>query len=393
MKKQINQFCIVLAATIFVVVLISFSGCTNNQNPIQPDSVNLNYTPKTLVKQNVIGVENNLRKVAKILAVVLKEKKVLKMLKKELGKKFDGEPEVLYNHINKKTLSDNSTLENEMLLKSNKNGNINIKKIIAELSSVMNINLFMPWYDKWDGVKIPLVTYYPYSKNEFDIKEVQAFDSDGNEVMISKENAEMYNYIVVGANERTDRNGNYSYSYQKSLPSDGEGGGGGAGGGGSGLPADIYNVILHKWIINKNYDDGWLLGSMELYIKLKVKDTITGQIILQNDHWMIDDSYLVNDTKTYDIKLYSRANNNDFSVYFEIWEDDGWFSGADDLVANGVWEYLTDFDVDISIGTDVSYINWPPSIYPFVVLFERFTPTDELPFYHLVWLNYRIDTN
>lgn len=340
-----------------------------------------------MVKQNVIGVDNNLREVARTLAVVLKEKKVLKMLKKELGKKFDGEPEVLYKHINKKILSDNSTLENEMFLKSAKNSNI--KKIIDELSNVMNINLFMPWYNKWDGVKVPLVTYYPYSKNEFDIKEVQAFDSDGNEVTIPKENAKEYNYIVVGANERTDRNGNYSYSYQKSLPSNG--GDGGGGGAGSGLPADIYNVILHKWRINKNYDDGWLLGLSELYIKLKVKDTITGQIILQNDHWMIDDSYYTGDTKTYDIKLYARANNNDFSVYFEIWEDDGWFSWGDDQVADGVWEYLTNFDTDISIGTDVSYINWPPSIYPFVVLFERFTPEDEFNVYHLVWLNYRID--
>ena len=46
-----------------------------------------NKSIKTLVKQNIIGVENNLREVAKSLVVVLKEKKVLKMLKKELGKK------------------------------------------------------------------------------------------------------------------------------------------------------------------------------------------------------------------------------------------------------------------------------------------------------------------
>jgi len=110
MKKQIKQFWVALTATIFVAVLISFSGCTNKQNPIQPDSVNLNNTSTTLVKQNVIGVENNLREVPKTLAVVLNEKKVLKMLKKELGKKFDGEPEVLYKHIYNKTLSDNSTL-------------------------------------------------------------------------------------------------------------------------------------------------------------------------------------------------------------------------------------------------------------------------------------------
>ena len=71
-----------------MLLFLSLSqGVLTNQNPIQPDSVYLNNTTKTLVKQNIIGVENNLREVAKSLAVVLREKKVLKMLKKELGKK------------------------------------------------------------------------------------------------------------------------------------------------------------------------------------------------------------------------------------------------------------------------------------------------------------------
>jgi len=373
-----------------LLLFLSLSqGVLTNQNPIQPDSVYLNNTTKTLVKQNIIGVENNLREVAKSLAVVLREKKVLKMLKKELGKKFDGEPEVLYKHIYNKTLLDNATLENELFSKSNKN--IDIKNIITELDEVMNLNIFMPNYDKWDGDKVPLVTYYPYSKNESDIKEVQAFDSDGNEVMISKENAVNYNYIVLGANERTDRNGNYKYQkYQKSLPpSDDEGGGGGAGGGGS-VPGDYYKVILHQWQINYDWDPGWLLGSMELYIKLKIKDTITGQILTHSDFWMIDDSYGVWDPKIYDITLYTRFNNSDFSVYFEIWEDDGWFSFDDDSIANGIWESVNKWNGTYweYVGYNMSDIGWNLWNLRLTETYIVETPSSSTPNTDYVWLDF-----
>ena len=48
-----------------------------------------NKSIKTLVKQNIIGVENNLREVAKSLVVVVKEKKVLKKQNKNYNKKTD----------------------------------------------------------------------------------------------------------------------------------------------------------------------------------------------------------------------------------------------------------------------------------------------------------------
>jgi len=311
------------------------------------------------------------------------------MLHTELGKKFDGEPEVLYKHINKKILSDNSTLENE-ILSNNENKN-NIKNIINELSNVMNINLFMPGYDNWDGEKIPLVTYFPYSKNkhDHDIKEVKAFDSQGNTVYITKENAKNYTYIVIGANERTDRDGNL---IPMALPVEG-GGGGGTGGGY--IPKDYYSVILHKWQINYDWDPGWLLGSMELYIKLKIKDINSGQIIAQNDHWMIDGSYGVWDPKIYDIPLYTRVNNNAFSVYIEIWEDDGYFSGADDKVADGIWEWVDTWNGSYwqYLGVNIQYLTWNyGGLQRLREIYTVETPSSTTTITDYLWLDFRKET-
>lgn len=48
MKKQLNQFRTILAPTIVVAILVSFSGCINNQNPTQADLTDLNNTPKNV---------------------------------------------------------------------------------------------------------------------------------------------------------------------------------------------------------------------------------------------------------------------------------------------------------------------------------------------------------
>ena len=129
---------------------------------------------------------------------------------------------------------------------------------------------------------------------------------------------------------------------------------------------------------------------MELYIKLKIKDTITGQILTHSDFWMIDDSYGVWDPKIYDITLYTRFNNSDFSVYFEIWEDDGWFSFDDDSIANGIWESVNKWNGTYweYVGYNMLDIGWNLWNLRLTETYIVETPSSSTPNTDYVWLDF-----
>ncbi|MEW6652662.1 MAG: hypothetical protein AB1394_04240 [Bacteroidota bacterium] len=113
----------------------------------------------------------------------------------EIGKKFDGDPETIFKRLKNRTFKDKSTFESKLISKSNKHISRDLKKIINDLEKRININFFMPFYDKWNGTDVPLIAYYPATQDDIKIKQLTAFDSNGNEVIIPLKEAKNYQYM------------------------------------------------------------------------------------------------------------------------------------------------------------------------------------------------------
>jgi hypothetical protein len=100
-----------------------------------------------------------------------------------------------------------------------------------------------------------------------------------------------------------------------------------------------YNFNIQSIYVKHNYDDGWFLGDMEIYLKVKFKEGVNGTY----GGWSEIDlgQVAANSAKTFspNITLVSRQVE-EFYVKIEIWEDDGWGSGDDDFVAD---EYYDDW--------------------------------------------------
>jgi hypothetical protein len=165
---------------------------------------------------NVTKAEQNLDTVAQNAAVALTGNQgFLKVLKEEIGKKFDGEPEVLYKTIagmdigNGKTVQDalEEAYAKQTAPAAGRGNAASLSSLLSELDGVMNLQLYMPNFDSWDGKTTPLIAFLPITVDERDMTQITAFDGTLNETVITAENLASQNLIIVGPNERTDSTG------------------------------------------------------------------------------------------------------------------------------------------------------------------------------------------
>ena len=281
--------------------MLFFTYC--KEEPTEPSNQNFSLSKSSVVTTDS-ETEMDLRDFAKSLAGIIKDDEVLRNLHEEIGKKFDGDPETIFKLLKNKTFKDKSTFESKLISKSNKQISRDLNKIINDLEKKININFFMPFYDKWNGTDIPLIAYYPCTQNDTEIKELNAFDKNGNEVVIKLSNAEKYQYILIGINERTETDGklkkdmifgNSNNVGTMLLPPD-DGGGGGGGG-----------------FVTPRTDGGW-----EMMSKLQILDD--------------QEPYLTNGTPEIRIEFKSVKGGVSERFYYDN-EFDGawvWFSHVDD---------------------------------------------------------------
>jgi hypothetical protein len=216
--------------SIILILLISFStfvflnNCQNFKNPTASeeeiilvsdfDSINeIMVLNKKTQNYNAEIAEDNLRNFAKAFAVIVENRLILNMLRQEIAKEFDGQPEVLYSKVRDIRLADQSTLESclEKLSHSSQSRSRepiqDIARSVENLEKMMNINLFMPWFKSWDGKTIPLVAFVPQLVDDDKLEEFHALNSKGEIVNIPISKAHEFSYIIIGANERTNENG------------------------------------------------------------------------------------------------------------------------------------------------------------------------------------------
>ncbi|MBW8878885.1 MAG: DUF3103 family protein [Acidobacteria bacterium] len=170
------------------------------------------------VQENEKSLNPALREVAQALAAALGEKQTRRIVKQEVGKKFDGDFDVLYRDIANHKVGSGRTFRQALgsavgKLQKRAGTLAGREAAFGDLdsyaSALPQLQISIPvGFKDWDAEStVPLVAFVPADVDDDDLREVEAFDATGRRYLIDAQTEPSFPVVVVGLNERTDRNG------------------------------------------------------------------------------------------------------------------------------------------------------------------------------------------
>ncbi len=320
MNKSSKRYIALFLMSVFSFML--FYACQNgiSTNPdIKSLKNNKNEETKfsKLNNDDLNNIQNSLDILANVLTRTLTNSKIRDIIYKSVGKKFDGDYDVLY-----KKLKDNNIFMSKL---KNSASKIGMDKVYFTelLSQIPKLQIAVPVnYMQWDyKTFIPLVAFRIYDKDDRDIERVKAYDATGKIHWLDAKEKPSMPIIVVGINERTDLNGNVIYAQQCSGCG-GSGGSGGSGGTGGGNNNPVYKdkVYINDFRL-MDTSEGWFDGNPEIYVKTFYKGVTTRTDFpdVNNVRW-----YHENDFSWLPKAIYSTTGYIDLNdvVNVDVWEED-----------------------------------------------------------------------
>ncbi len=209
MKKVIGVF-------ILLAYMVSNNSCQQEVlNIHQP-----NELKSYLVDENEESeYDQNIQKMAIALARSLKIKDLRKEIKEEAMLKVTGDYDIIWKNFKYRTIkTENGEMELTELLSEDidqSNSKDEVKKKLATFGDTNKaLQIAVPVHcEDWDiDNYIPLVTYLSFAYDERKVKEVTAYDSEGNIHQLSVDNEPENPVIVISRSERLDVNGNIKNS-------------------------------------------------------------------------------------------------------------------------------------------------------------------------------------
>ncbi len=194
-----------LPAIALTFMLVLF-GCSESAGPVQDqqiDQAELSLYQGALVKGN-IGLANELRLkyFAQAVAKSLTIPGVGAFLKNEIGKKFDGDYDMLWETGREKEFPNQGRLRG---LVASALRDMNSIVSMDEIEEVPLLQVALPvGFEAWDSETPILVAYTPLTIYDVDLEVVYAYDHEGNEYEMDAKTPPDYPVIVVGINERVD---------------------------------------------------------------------------------------------------------------------------------------------------------------------------------------------
>ncbi len=336
------------------VVLFTLFSCKNNFLDVDVRDIGTSNITKInkirqttkLVNYDVDKIHSSLDIIAQIIAKSLTNLKIRNIIFSEVGKRFDGDFDVLFSELRKNDYFISILISNfQTFYKINRN-DATIK--LNELSSnIPKFNISIPVnYSQWNTKKyIPVVAYRRYDIDDRKLETLKSYDSNGNVFWLDAKVEPKNPVVVVGINERTDFDGNLIYgrsysSLQSQLAHS--------------LSSESSSSVRYEKLYITDFrlmddDDGWFDSTPEIYVKVKRSN--------YND----SDYQRTNFTEVNDVKWYLEQNyswlpkcvfstTDDLSDYMKIqvWEEDP------------IWDdHLEDKWVEVLDGsyTNVNYIN------------------------------------
>ncbi|SFE81905.1 DUF3103 family protein [Thermoflexibacter ruber] len=147
-------------------------------------------------------INQNLEKVAFSLAAQMNDPEIRKIIKDEALKQFDGDYDILYNHLKNIKTKDGKSIGEKLMLKN--------KNIHAQATKIPKFQLSVPINcESWDTENhIPLVVIIPQGKSDKEISRLKAIDYKGNIHFLDAKKVPNEPVVVLNESERTDENGN-----------------------------------------------------------------------------------------------------------------------------------------------------------------------------------------
>lgn len=192
-------------------------------------------------------------------------------LKNEIGKKFDGDYDVLWATAKDRDFPNLGRMRG--LVASALQG-MNSIVSLQEIEEVPLLQISLPvGFEQWDGETTIKVAYTPLTINDVDVTEIYAYDHMGQEYVLDAQTPPDFPVMVVGINERM------GFTSLNKLAID-DGGGGGGGGGGGDSSGDYYPYIKEfKATRHPSNYEPWYAGDAEVYWIARFNDYYGGSKI------------------------------------------------------------------------------------------------------------------
>jgi hypothetical protein len=292
----------------------------------------MNNKPASVINQaehssdlKYLEINNALDDAAYTLAISLNDVGIRKMIKEEVGKKFDGDYDVLLKNIADINTSNGndfiSTIANSYVneqVKKSLKKETTVEAIKNQLNKSMSLiptfQIAMPVrFDDWNAeTYIPLVGYIEYNSINEDPLYINAYDADGNLHQLDALTKPEFPVIILGINERTDEDGNVTYkepeetiditpSFKSETTSD--------------------RVVLKRMNV-LNLEEAWSRGAAEVYMGVLRSTGSTSRTTLYENNVSVDrDDEGVWKNRNWEMFQWSFSNEYVIIYWYEY---DGW---------------------------------------------------------------------
>ncbi len=336
----------------FLLINCSKENDLSQNKSMQKSNYNQNEFEQIIDNDTRFDIEKAnqaLENLSVALAIALKDQELRCEIKQEALKKFDGDYEMLYSNIKNKIFKREKTLldilaEGYLTYQYGKGNqtkkNVCREKLAQATKMIPKLNIAVPVHcEQWNTEhQLPWVTFWPCGINDSEVKELRAFDSEGVCHILDVDLTTDIPIVVLGINERTDKDGNLrSLHFTES---------------GSMLMIDNNNYqesMLYKskehysWDLIVDYF--WLRddhepagkGQAEIYIKVKINNIEQNHRIPDAD-WAVEEDDGWWNVWHYETNYWD-SNIMNSEVRAKIWEDDDWPDGDDTVVSWDEWVF------------------------------------------------------
>jgi len=262
--------------------------------------------------------EIRLKYFAKALAKNLTNPGACKLLKHEIGKKFDGDFDALWETVRDENISGKGKFRKLISNRLSKGKGSFIS--IDDVEEVPLLQISLPVnFEDWDGEKPILVACTPLTIDDIEVEEIYAYDSEGNEYVLDAKNPPDFPVMVVGINERVDQS-TEQFTKERGLEK----------------VTSIIPVYVSSFRLMHDKEP-WYKGAPEIYVKVK-KDYQGNEYFERTNFTKVNKEklYKEEDYSWLPKQIYSFSSYPEPKLRIEVWEDD---SGNNDDLVEHEWCY------------------------------------------------------
>ncbi len=221
------------------------------------------------------NINTSLETMAKLFAQAVTDEAVRQEIHTQVGKRFDGDTEVLYQTLAPRLVIQAqagsrtdirsvlaSAYQGELTSQSMNNTGSAFEALDALTNTIPKFQVAVPvHFDEWDAKHTaPLVGYMPVGVEDTELTTIKAFDAAGKEYLLDAQTEPEEPVIILGVSERTDDEGNLLPAFRPGAEVESESEGA------SLTTQACYNHVYagSLWM----YDDKepWSLGAAELML-------------------------------------------------------------------------------------------------------------------------------